>query len=62
MTTDIPGHGTPAPQPPPPDKHTRRWPDVSTPSGAVLYAVIAGVIVWIIVSILSHVHIIITWH
>jgi len=28
----------------------------------VLYAVIAGLIVWIIISILSHVHIIISWH
>ena len=32
------------------------------PPGAVLYAVIAGLIVWITIAILSHVHIIISWH
>ena len=30
--------------------------------GAVLYAVIAGLIVWIVVNVLSHVHVVITWH
>ena len=62
MTTDIPGPGAPAPQTPRPDKRARHWPDVSTPSGAMLYAVIAGLIVWIIVSTLSHIHVAITWH
>ena len=57
-----PGPRTPAPQPPRPDKRSLRWPDASTPSGAVLYAVIAGMIVWIVVNVLSHVHIAITWH
>jgi hypothetical protein len=62
MSTDTPSPGTPTPQPPPSGKPAHHWPDVSTPRGAVLYAVIAGLIVWIIVTILSHLHIAITWH
>jgi hypothetical protein len=62
MTPDTPRPGTPAPHVPRQGKPARRWPDPGTPSGAVLYAVIAGLIVWIIISILSHVHIIISWH
>ena len=61
MTAPIPGPRTPAPQPPRPDRGTLRWPDPTTPSGAVLYAVIAGLILWLIINILSHIHIIITW-
>ncbi|MCL2584178.1 MAG: hypothetical protein FWE35_17175 [Streptosporangiales bacterium] len=34
-------------------------PDPGTPSGVVLYAVIAGVIIWLITDILSH--IVIEW-
>jgi hypothetical protein len=62
MTPDTPRPGTPAPHAPRQREPARRWPDPSTPSGAVLYAVIAGLIVWITISILSHVHIIISWH
>ena len=69
MTPDTPRPGTPAPHAPQQGPHApqqgkpvRPWPDPGTPSGAVLHAVIAGLIVWIIVSILSHVHIIISWH
>ncbi len=62
MTADTPRPEMPAPQAPRPGKPARRWPDPGTPSGAVLYAVIAGLIVWIIIGILSHVHIVVTWH
>src|SRR5215469_12170972 len=62
MTPDTPRRGTPAPHAPRQGKPARRWPDPGTPSGAVLYAVIAGLIVWIIISILSHVHVLISWH
>lgn len=40
----------------------RRWPEPATPQGAVLYAVIAGLIVWLLIDVLSHVHIYISWH
>ena len=62
MTSGTPSPGAPAPQAPSPGKPVRRWPDPGTPWGAVLYAVIAGLIVWIIIGILSHIHILITWH
>ena len=62
MTAPLPGPGAPAPLPPRPDRRALHWPDASTPSGAVLYAVIAGLIVWIVVNVLSHVHVAITWH
>lgn len=62
VTSGTPSPGAPAPQAPSPGKPARRWPDPGTPWGAVLYAVIAGLIVWIIISILSHIHILITWH
>jgi hypothetical protein len=62
MTSGTPCPEAPAPQAPSPGKPARRWPDPGTPWGAVLYAVIAGLIVWIIIGILSHIHILITWH
>jgi hypothetical protein len=62
MTASLPGPGTPAPQPPQPDKRPLRWPQPSTPRGAVLYAVIAGLIVWIVVTVLTHLHVAISWH
>lgn len=62
MTASLPGPGTPAPQPPHPDRHALRWPEPSTPWGAVLYAVIAGLIVWIVVTVLAHLHVAISWH
>lgn len=62
MTALVPGPGTPAPRPPRQDRRALRWPDANTPSGAVLYAVIAGTIVWLVVNVLSHVHVVITWH
>ena len=62
MTPDTSHPGTPAPHAPRQGKPTRRWPDPDTPSGAVLYTAIAGLIVWIIINILSHVHITVIWH
>ena len=62
MTPGTPSPGAPAPQAPSSGKPVRRWPDPGTPRGAVLYAVIAGLIVWTIISILSHIQILITWH
>jgi hypothetical protein len=47
---------------PPPPRHGRSWPEPATPQGAVLYAVIAGLIVWLVVSVLSHVQVSISWH
>jgi hypothetical protein len=42
----------------------RWWPETSTPWGAVLYAVLGGLIVWLLVDVLPHVHIhiSISWH
>jgi hypothetical protein len=60
MTAPAPRPRTPTPGPHP-DRRVLHWPDPSTPSGTVLYAVVAGLILWLLVSILSHVHIAITW-
>jgi hypothetical protein len=40
---------------------SRWWPDASTPRGAVLYAAIGGLIVWLLVNVVPHIHISITW-
>lgn len=53
---------TPAPQPSRPGRRAVRWPEPSTRLGAVLYAIIGGLIVWFLVDILPHVHIAISWH
>lgn len=47
-----------------PGKPRGWWPDASTPRGAVLYAVLGGLIVWLLVDVLPHIHIHITiaWH
>ena len=37
------------------------WPEPSTPRGAVLYAVLGGLVVWLLVNVLPHVHIYISW-
>lgn len=42
-----------------PQRPRRLLPDPGTPSGVVLYAVIAGLIIWAITAILSHV--VISW-
>lgn len=50
---------------PPPRTRERRWlPDASTPWGAVLYAAIGGLIVWLLVDVLPHIHIHVSvnWH
>jgi hypothetical protein len=61
MTALVPGPGTPAPLPPRPGRRALRWPEASTPSGAILYAMIGGLLVWFLVDILPHVHIVISW-
>ncbi len=40
----------------------KRWPDPGRPTGAVLYAVAGGLIVWLLVDVLPHLHVSITWH
>jgi hypothetical protein len=62
MTTPLPGPRTPVPQPPQPGRRALRWPEASAPMGAILYAIIGGLIVWLLVNILPHVHIAISWH
>jgi len=37
-------------------------PDPGKPIGAVPYAVVGGLIVWLLMNILPHVHVSITWH
>jgi hypothetical protein len=61
MTAPLPGPKKPASEQRPAPR-ARRCPDASTRSGAVLYAVIGGLIVWLLVSVLPHVHIAISWH
>jgi hypothetical protein len=62
MTASASKPRTPAPRPLQADRRVLHWPDASTPSGAVLYGVIGGLIVWLLVNVLSHVHVAITWH
>jgi hypothetical protein len=66
MTAPAAEPRTPGPQPSARlEKPKRRWwPDTGTPWGAVLYAVIGGLIVWLLVDVLPHVHIHISfsWH
>jgi hypothetical protein len=57
MTAPIPGPRTPHP-----GRHALRWPEASAPLGAILYAIIGGLIVWVLVDILPHIHIAISWH
>jgi len=48
----------PAPSPPPtPDKRPAALPDPATRRGAVLYAVIGGLIVYVLTLVLPHIHI-----
>jgi hypothetical protein len=46
-----------------PDGHRdcAQWPDPAKPSGAVFYAVVGGLIVWLLVDIVPHIHVAITW-
>lgn len=45
-----------------PDRGRRWWPDPNAPWGAVIYAVLGGLIVWLLVNVLPHVHVSIAWH
>lgn len=62
MTEPAPDPRTSAPQSSHPGKRAVRWPETSTRLGAILYAIIGGLIVWFLVDILPHVHIAISWH
>jgi hypothetical protein len=63
MTAPDARHGEPTPERPGQlgKPKSRWWPDASTPRGAVLYAAIGGLIVWLLVNVLPHIHISITW-
>lgn len=61
MTTPVPDPRTPASQPPRPGRRALRWPETSAPRGAILYAIIGGLIVWFLVDVLPHIHIAISW-
>jgi hypothetical protein len=52
----------PASQPPRSGRRAGRWPEPSTRLGAILYAIIGGLIVWFLVDILPHIHIVVSWH
>jgi hypothetical protein len=58
------GAGSRPPDPPDPPRKLkgRWWPEAGAPSGAVLYAVLGGLIAWLLVYVLSHVHVYISWH
>jgi hypothetical protein len=62
MTAIVPGDGTPESQPPPSDGRRLRWPDASTRWGAILYAIIGGFVASVLITVLSHVHVVISWH
>jgi hypothetical protein len=64
MTAPTPGPEVPASSHParPEEAKGRWWPETSTPWGAVLYAVIGGLTVWLLVNVLPHVHVSISWH
>jgi hypothetical protein len=62
MTLPTPRPRPPASRPTRPDRRPAYWPDASKPSGAVLYAAIGALIACVIINIVSHIHIAITWH
>jgi hypothetical protein len=61
MSTPLPGSPKPVPQSSRPVRRVLRWPEPNTPRGTVLYGVIAGLIVWLVVNVLSHLHIVVSW-
>jgi hypothetical protein len=61
MTAPLDGPRRPAQRSPRPAGRAR-WPDAGTPLGAVLYAVLGGLILWILERVLPHIHIAISWH
>lgn len=64
MTVPLADPGAPDPESPVRrrGRKGRWWPETGTPWGAVLYAVLGGLIVWLLVDVLPHVHISISWH
>jgi hypothetical protein len=66
MTAPTTDPGAPGLEPSARRKSPKRrwWPETSTPLGAVLYAVLGGLIVWLLVDVIPHIHIqiSISWH
>ena len=61
--TSPPCRSNPPPsQPAGPDKRLAYLPDASTPLGAMLYATIGGLIACLIMNVLSHIQVAISWH
>ena len=53
----------PGSQPPSDERRARRmWPPTDSWYGAVLYAVIGGVVASILVGVLSHIRVYVSWH
>jgi hypothetical protein len=42
-------------------RESKRWPDPGKPPGAVFYAVVGGLIVWLLVDVIPHLHVSVTW-
>jgi hypothetical protein len=62
MTAPVPGTRARVSQPPHRGRRALAWPEASAPLGAILYAVIGGLVVWLLVDIVPHIHIAISWH
>jgi hypothetical protein len=60
MSQTLPGAQR-GPQTPPPQRSRWRWPTTDSKTGAILYAVIGGMIVYVLVDVLPHIHVHITW-
>jgi hypothetical protein len=43
------------------DRHRWSWPNPSRPFGAFLYAFLGALALWLILEIVPHIHITITW-
>lgn len=61
MTAPVSGPRSPSPRQPRPDIRAWRWPDPTTPAGAVLYGFIGALILWLLITVLSHINVAVTW-
>ena len=53
----------PVSEPPDEGRRARRmWPPADSRYGAVLYAVIGGLVATVLVGVLSHIHVYVSWH
>jgi len=62
MTTPVPRPRMSDPRPTRPDRRPLRCPEPGTRLGAILYGTIGGLIVWLLVDVLPHIHIAFSWH